>query len=216
MPLSPSHPIPCSLAEEEICPFLLWKSAAVIKPFSLFYSYSEIPWDEPLSPLHWDFPALGSAFKMLISPYPLLKITQDIDHGILPIAQTRKAWPTAAVAGTREAFVGRGGRSGAAFCLQAFESSWNRHSHLLSVTCMEKASRDGEQRYLWNSVQFFMHRVAVLFLQRLYSQNVWWMGEAGTQSIFNACDSCVLITSITVNGTLGVCIINDGWYFVSS
>lgn len=142
MPLSPSHPIPCSPAEEEICPFLLWKSAAVIKPFSLFYSYSEIPWDEPLSPLHWDFPALGSAFKMLISPYPLLKITQDIDHGILPIAQTRKAWPTAAVAGTREAFVGRGGRSGAAFCLQAFESSWNRHSHLLSVTCMEKASRD--------------------------------------------------------------------------
>lgn len=52
---------------------------------------------------------------MLISPYPLLKITQDIDHGILPIAQTRKAWPTAAVAGTREAFVERGGRSGAAF-----------------------------------------------------------------------------------------------------
>lgn len=163
-------------------------------------------------PLHWDFPALGSAFKMLISPYPLLKITQDIDHGILPIAQNRKAWPTAAVAGTREAFVERGGRSGAAFVFRPLTRPEIDTLILLSVTCMEKTSRD-IYGTVCNSLRTGLR---YCFLQRLYSQNVWWMGEAGTQSIFNACDSCVLITSITVNGTLGVCIINDGWYFVSS
>lgn len=36
---------------------------------------------------------------------------------------------------------------------------------------------EDEQRYLWNSVQFFTHRVALLFLQRLYSQNDEWGGE---------------------------------------